>query len=370
MTNFGSARIRQDSLTDLQLRRILQDEVETSSLTLIDPPAVSDNYTGKQKVSKEQSRKILKEALKKRSEPFPQDITTALERFQLEAKTSKDGDQFVGAATSVISVESTANSTTSETEEHIAEHSRQKKKRRQTLKPPQPDSIQDVSAPRLSRPRYELKIAPMRPTSLLIASLGNPPPYHSTRHSAAHIILKHLQSNLNLPSFTLKSRPYGGGHVSIGADVGRPELTLWQSPSLMNVSGPPLLKAWKNYLSVQSASPNDPVTGLIVLHDEMETESGRVKVKRGNTSARGHNGIKSVQASLQGAGLMEALGDRYVKVGIGIGRPTSGSRDTRDVSAYVLGQLTPREKEGLANATGELVNVIYQEMARIGQNAG
>lgn len=208
-----------------------------------------------------------------------------------------------------------------------------------------------------------------RTVSLLVASLGNPPPYHSTRHSAAHIVLRSLQTQLSLPPFTLKSKPWASGSVSRGADTGHPEFTLWQSPSLMNVSGPSVLKAWKQFLALSGgASQNsDVVTGLVVLHDEMEINPGLIKVRRGgNSSVKGHNGLKSVQASLSGPGLLEGLGDRFVKVGIGIGRPPGGSRESRDVSAYVLGQVTPREKDGLERAVGEVAGVLRGEITRLG----
>lgn len=371
MTNFGAARIRQDSLTHLRLAKSLEEESDLASSTPVDSPDLGRRSAREKRVSKEQGRKILREAARKHSEPFPAEFAKALEQLRFDTSTPQDVQEPVqiDSTSTVTPIEEEANTSAPETEIITSDHLSRKKQRTSAERPSSNKLIRNTPSPSLSRPLPETNPSTMRPTSLLIASLGNPPPYHSTRHSAAHIVLKHLQTSLNLPSFTLKSRPYGGGHVSIGAEVGRPELTLWQSPSLMNVSGPPLLKAWKNFVSVQSASPTDPITGLIVLHDEMETEPGKVKAKRGITSPRGHNGIKSVQSSLQSAGLTQALGDRYVKIGIGIGRPGGGTRETRDVSAYVLGQLTAREREGLESATSELANILYQEMARIGQGS-
>lgn len=371
MANFGTALIRQDSLRVSQSRKSIKAHVAAPGPTETDLATESDEETKKRTVLEEHCRRILKEASSKRLEPFSEDFVKTLETLRLDIKPRTDVKNTLedGIASSVVLLEDTPSTTASESEVTSDRPSRRKNQRRLAKLSSSSKFDQEAPVLKLSKVLRERSPAPMRPTSLLIASLGNPPPYHSTRHSAAHLILKHLQASLGLPPFTLKSRPYGGGHVSVGADIRRPEVTLWQSPSLMNVSGPPLLKAWKNFVNVQSASPNDPVTGLIVLHDEMETESGTVKAKRGNTSPRGHNGIKSVQASFQSAGLMEGLGNRYVKIGIGIGRPTSGSRDSRDVSAYVLGQLTPREKDGLENATSDLANLIYQEMARIGQSA-
>ncbi|KAJ9603289.1 hypothetical protein H2200_012067 [Cladophialophora chaetospira] len=201
----------------------------------------------------------------------------------------------------------------------------------------------------------------MRSVRLLIASLGNPPPYHSTRHSAGHIVLKQLASQLRLPTLT-KSKLLGSGLVSSGGDVGRPEYTLWQSASMMNVSGQGTLKAWKTFTSLRPAS-DDVVTALVVLHDELESSSGTIKLRRGESSPKGHNGIKSVQSSLKSAGLLAAMGERFIKIGVGIGRPLS--REKNDVSAWVLGQLTSAEKTKFEVATESLNAVLTSEIARL-----
>lgn len=201
----------------------------------------------------------------------------------------------------------------------------------------------------------------LRPVRLLVASLGNPQPYHSTRHSAAHILLKAFASHFKLPLLA-KSKQYGGGNVSFGADMGRPEYTLWQSGSQMNISGPGLLKAWKEFSSQQRNA--DVATGLVVLHDELETTPGQLKSRRGDGSAKGHNGVKSVQAILKGANELQGLGDRFVKIGIGIGRPVSREKD--DVSAFVLGQVTAKERQGIEAKVEELDSILRQEMERMG----
>ena len=201
----------------------------------------------------------------------------------------------------------------------------------------------------------------MRSVRLLIASLGNPPPYHSTRHSAGHIVLKNLASHLRLPCLT-KSKLLGSGLVSSGEDVGRPEYTLWQSASMMNISGQGTLKAWKEFTKVHLAS-EDAVTALVVLHDELESSSGTIKLRRGESSPKGHNGIKSVQSSLNSAALLASMGEKFIKIGVGIGRPIS--REKNDVSAWVLGQLTGPEKAKIEAAAESLGAVLQNEVARL-----
>jgi peptidyl-tRNA hydrolase, PTH1 family len=56
----------------------------------------------------------------------------------------------------------------------------------------------------------------------------------------------------------------------------------------------------------------EDLTRLVVVHDELDLSSGRVKVKVGGGSA-GHNGIKSIQAHLHDPG--------FGRVRIGIGKP-------------------------------------------------
>jgi PTH1 family peptidyl-tRNA hydrolase len=201
----------------------------------------------------------------------------------------------------------------------------------------------------------------MRSVRLLIASLGNPPPYHSTRHSVGHIVLKHLASRLSLPPLT-KSKLLGSGLVSSGADVGVPHYTLWQSASMMNISGQGTLKAWKAFTNLHPAS-EDVVTALVVLHDELESSLGAIKLRRGESSPKGHNGIKSVQSSLKSAGLLSSMGERFIKIGVGIGRPVSREKD--DVSAWVLGQLTGAEKGKIEATTESLGAVLKSEIAKL-----
>ncbi|KAI1842874.1 hypothetical protein JX266_010892 [Neoarthrinium moseri] len=211
----------------------------------------------------------------------------------------------------------------------------------------------------------------MNTARLFVASLGNPAPYQNTRHSAGHVLLKALQSHLNFPALK-KSKLHAGGLVSSGSDVGRPEYTLWQSPSLMNVSGPGLLKAYKQFIADSAGSSTDGgLPGLVVLHDEMETAPGQLRARSGHLSARGHNGIKSVQQSLQSAGLLTRLtddtgnGGKFIKIGVGIGRPAGGSRDREEVSAYVLGKFGTSELATLAGTTGTLIELLEGIRAKI-----
>jgi PTH1 family peptidyl-tRNA hydrolase len=193
---------------------------------------------------------------------------------------------------------------------------------------------------------------------LFIASLGNPPPLHTTRHSAGHIALRSLINYIHFPT-PRRDSSYAGGAVSASPSI--PTFTFYESPTYMNLSGPTLLKAWKNFSSIHGLAN----CGLVVLHDELELPLGQLRVKSGNSSAKGHNGIKSVQASLQGAGLLDRLGQNFVRVGVGIGRPVSRERD--DVSQYVLGQMISSEKEKIESTVDVLEGLLTKEAERVGR---
>jgi PTH1 family peptidyl-tRNA hydrolase len=135
---------------------------------------------------------------------------------------------------------------------------------------------------------------------------------------------------------------------------------------MMNTSGAAVLKAWKQFTSLHEQ--HDSVTALVILHDELESNPGTIKLRRGESSPKGHNGIKSVQSSFKSAGLLRELGDRFVKIGIGIGRPVSRERD--DVSAWVLGQVTQVERAKYDAATETLAAVIRSEIERLGEGDG
>lgn len=90
----------------------------------------------------------------------------------------------------------------------------------------------------------------------------------------------------------------------------------------MNVSGPPL----KGLLRKLELTPSE----LIVVHDDLDLEPGRLRVKLAGGHG-GHNGIKSI---------IEALGTpQFVRLKIGIGRPAPG----QDSADYVLERVTRDE---------------------------
>lgn len=379
MANFGKVLLRRDSLSKNRSKSPGRQTWKGNITTTFPAASIASSSPGSpSQISFEDGQRILREAARRRSEPSPVEIvqiiddlnTQGLERQEIQEQQDEDGASSIDIDTIIASYEQAVAARTpahrtinSSTRSSLRNSTSSTSSRRDSVPRRSPHSL-NLSLQRTHSAKSE---APMRPVSLFVASLGNPPPYHSTRHSAGHIVLQNLQRALSLPAL-VKSRSYAGGLHSSGAEVGRPEIHLWQSPTLMNISGPTLLKAWRQF-TTQASSSADPITGLVILHDELELEAGRTKLKRGESSARGHNGIKSVQNSLASTGDLKKLGSNFIKVAIGIGRPDSGTRAKGDVSAYVLGQLTSREKEGLEAAANQLSFELYQEIARMGKES-
>lgn len=119
----------------------------------------------------------------------------------------------------------------------------------------------------------------------------------------------------------------------------------------MNISGPAVRHAWKTFQA--ELSPDErPLSLLVLLHDELEKEAGKVKLKMGGSSG-GQNGIQSC---------MEALARmEFVRIGVGISRPAS--RDPRAVAEYVLGKMTRREMEVMEEESLPKVVKLLQRLA-------
>jgi PTH1 family peptidyl-tRNA hydrolase len=94
------------------------------------------------------------------------------------------------------------------------------------------------------------------------------------------------------------------------------KIYLLKPQTYMNLSGE----------SVQSLAAffKIPVQDIFVFHDELDIDSGKLKVKKGGGSA-GHNGLKSITQCM--------ATDDYHRIRMGIGHPGSKAR----VNGHVLG---------------------------------
>ena len=121
-----------------------------------------------------------------------------------------------------------------------------------------------------------------------------------------------------------------------GSGPRQTDVVLLKPMTYMNLSGHSVQKALAFFQLDKSA--------LVVVHDELDLPSCALRVKSGGGAA-GHNGIRSI---------IEQLGSPdFVRVRIGIGRPTHGT-----VEGYVLADFDPEQRIELPNALERAVEAV------------
>ena len=160
----------------------------------------------------------------------------------------------------------------------------------------------------------------------LIVGLGNPgPKYALHRHNIGFIVVDHLQERFELPPW--KRGAKFDAEVTKGRR-GSAEIVLAKPQTFMNLSGRSVALLARFY-QVEGAR-------IVVIHDEIDLERGRLKVKVGGGDG-GHNGLRSLTRELGNEG--------YIRVRFGVGRPERG-----DVSDYVLSRFDQQELDVLGDA--------------------
>jgi PTH1 family peptidyl-tRNA hydrolase len=180
---------------------------------------------------------------------------------------------------------------------------------------------------------------------LLVAGLGNPGrEYADTRHNVGFMVADEL------------ARRHGGSwRAKFSGDLAEMRLdglrlALLKPQTYMNESGRSVGSAVR-FFKV------DPET-LLVVHDEVDLEPGRLQVRLGGGFA-GHNGLRSV-AQLLGTG-------DFARLRIGVGRPERG--DPRPVADFVLSPFAPDvDVEGLVARAADAVETIAREGLEEAQN--
>lgn len=161
----------------------------------------------------------------------------------------------------------------------------------------------------------------------LIVGLGNPgAQYEATRHNVGQMVLDRLAqwAHAKFQAHKRAKATVIEGHMGVPGNGTR--VVLAKPGTFMNGSGTPVA-ALANYYGVSAA-------GVIVVHDEIDTEFGTIKAKIGGGEG-GHNGLRDIT---------RALGTKdYTRIRVGVGRPPQG-KDTAD---YVLSPFNAAERKVL-----------------------
>jgi len=165
----------------------------------------------------------------------------------------------------------------------------------------------------------------MRNKDILIVGLGNPgEQYCSNRHNIGFLIVDELAERWNV---SIAKEKWHANYTSL-SHSGR-KLHVLKPMTFMNLSGKAVVQHYRFFKM-------EP-TQLLVIHDDLDMASGRIKLVKGG-GAGGHNGIKSI---------VDTLGTKdFFRLKIGIGRPGKGDvHQDFPVEKYVLSNLSDVEMD-------------------------
>ena len=153
---------------------------------------------------------------------------------------------------------------------------------------------------------------------ILLVGLGNPTPdSNDNRHNIGFKIIDAINQKFGLS----KQKPKFKGLLTTG-NIKEKKIYAIKPLTFMNNSGI-CIRELLEYFKIDTAN-------VIVFHDDLDVEFGKIKAKFGGSSA-GHNGIASID---------KFIGKEYSRVRIGIGKPDSKI----EVSDFVLTNFTDEEK--------------------------
>ena len=164
---------------------------------------------------------------------------------------------------------------------------------------------------------------------LLLVGLGNPgPDSENNRHNIGFKIIDAINSHFKLS----KQKPKFKGLLTTG-NIESKKVYAIKPLTFMNNSGT-AIKELIDYFKIEAKN-------VIVFHDDLDIDFGKVKAKVGGTSA-GHNGIKSID---------KFIGTDYSRVRVGIGHP----KEKKRVNNHVLEDFKEDEEEKINDITDNIV---------------
>ena len=173
---------------------------------------------------------------------------------------------------------------------------------------------------------------------LLFVGLGNPTPdSENNRHNVGFKIIDTINKKFSLS----KQKPKFKGLLTTG-NISDKKIYAIKPLTFMNNSGI-CIRELIEYFKIDSKD-------VIVFHDDMDIEFGKIKAKFSGSSA-GHNGIASID---------KFIGQDYSRVRVGIGKP----KDNIEVSDFVLQNFDEDEiieLEKIKNNISDSISILIEK---------
>ena len=175
---------------------------------------------------------------------------------------------------------------------------------------------------------------------LLFVGLGNPTPdSENNRHNVGFKIIDSINKNFKLS----KQKPKFKGLLTTG-NIKNQKIYAIKPLTFMNNSGI-CIKELIEYFKID-------VENVIVFHDDLDVEFGKIKAKFGGSNA-GHNGIASID---------KFIGKDYSRIRVGIGKP----KNEIEIADYVLQNFNEDEKikidDIIKNITDSILDLIDKKL--------
>ena len=167
---------------------------------------------------------------------------------------------------------------------------------------------------------------------ILFVGLGNPTPdSENNRHNIGFKIIDLINKEFNLS----KQKPKFKGLLTTG-NIDDKKVYAIKPLTFMNNSGI-CIRELIEYFKIEAED-------VIVFHDDLDVEFGKIKAKFGGSSA-GHNGVASID---------KFIGKDYSRVRIGIGKPQSDI----EVSDFVLQNFSEDEVDDIEKISKNIIDSI------------
>ena len=170
--------------------------------------------------------------------------------------------------------------------------------------------------------------------SWLVVFLGNPgPKYDCTRHNAGFMAGDALAKKLGVGISRLRFKA-----LTAACEINGEKVLLMKPQTYMNLSGEAVGEAARFY--------KIPPEHVLVVSDEISLPLGKLRV-RPKGSAGGHNGLKSIIASLGS--------DAFPRIRIGVGAPPHPDYDMAD---WVLSVFRNQDLEDMLQAAARAAEAV------------
>tara|TARA_B110000967_G_C18840045_1_gene538871 strand:- start:795 stop:1370 length:576 start_codon:yes stop_codon:yes gene_type:complete len=167
---------------------------------------------------------------------------------------------------------------------------------------------------------------------LLLVGLGNPGPKDiNNRHNIGFRIIDSINSHFKLS----KQKPKFKGLLTTGT-ISDQKVYALKPLTFMNNSGT-AIKELIDYFKIDAKD-------VIVFHDDLDIDFGKIKAKFGGSSA-GHHGVESID---------KFIGKDYSRVRIGIGHP----KNKKKVNNHVLEDFKEDEEDQIKEIADSIVGLI------------